>query len=132
VAGITVNILADAKYPLDRKEVRKRIETVLTEQRLTENVELAVFVVGKRKMTQLHQEFMQLPGPTDVLSFPLNDPTDARAFVGSPDGVLRLGDIVICYPVAREQAIKKQVTLDRELQDLAEHGLWHLLGYHHE
>lgn len=129
---ITINILADAKFPFDRSALRAHLTNVLAKYRLTDKVEVEVQVVGARKMTQLHHIYMNLPGPTDVLSFPLNDPADERAFIGSPDGVLRLGDIVVCYSEAVKQALEKQVKLDSQIQFLAEHGLMHLLGFHHE
>ncbi len=129
---ININILADAKFPFDREALRSHLIKVLAKFRLTDKIEVDIQVVGKRKMTELHKVYMQLPGPTDVLSFPLNDPDDDRAFIASPDGMLRLGDIVVCYGVAVEEALEKQCKLDSQIQFLAEHGLMHLLGYHHE
>lgn len=129
---ITINILADAKFPIDRVGLRTHLTTMLAKHRLTDNVEVDVQIVGSRKMSQLHKTYMQLPGPTDVLSFPLNDPADSRPFLSPPDGILRLGDIVICYPVAVTEALAKQCKLDSQIQFLAEHGLMHLLGFHHE
>ena len=129
---ITINILADAKYPFDRSILREHLITVLARYKLTDKVEVDVQVVGKRKMTELHQVYMKLPGATDVLSFPLNDPNDDRPFISSPDGTLRLGDIVVCYPVALAEALEKQCKVDSQIQFLAEHGLMHLLGFHHE
>ena len=129
---ITIDIIADAKFPFDRAALRAHLTKVLARHRLTDNVVVEVQVVGSRKMTQLHVDFMQLPGPTDVLSFPLNDQADDRPFVASPDGMLRLGDIVVCYPVAVEEALEKQIKVDSQIQFLAEHGLMHLLGFHHE
>lgn len=129
---ITVDIIADAKFPFDRAALRAHLTKVLARHRLTDNVVVEVQVVGTRKMSQLHVDFMQLPGPTDVLSFPLNDQKDDEPFVSSPDGMLRLGDIVVCYPVAVEEALEKQIKVDDQIQFLAEHGLMHLLGFHHE
>lgn len=129
---IQINILADAKFPFDRVGLREHLSKVLAKYRLTQMIEVEVMVVGKRKMSELHKVYMQIEGPTDVLSFPLNDPEDDRPFISSPDGVLRLGDIVICYPVALEEALVKQCKIDMQIQFLAEHGLLHLLGYHHE
>lgn len=129
---ICINILADAKFPFDRKALRQHLTKVLAKYKLTDNVEVDVQVVGARKMSELHKIYMQLPGPTDVLSFPLNDPEDDRPFISSPDGVLRLGDIVVCYSEAVKQALEKQHKVDNQIQDLAEHGLMHLLGFHHE
>src|SRR3989338_6476741 len=97
---ITINILADAKFPVDRTSLRAHLTSILAKHRLTDNVEVEVQIVGSRKMSELHKTYMQITGPTDVLSFPLNDPGDDRPFLFPPDGILRLGDIVICYPVA--------------------------------
>ncbi|KKU45860.1 MAG: putative rRNA maturation factor [Microgenomates group bacterium GW2011_GWC2_46_7] len=129
---ISINILADAKFPFDRRALRQHLTKVLAKYKLTDSVEVDVQVVGARKMASLHKIYMQLPGPTDVLSFPLNDPSDDRPFISSPDGVLRLGDIVVCYSEAVTQALEKQCKVDSQIQDLAEHGLMHLLGFHHE
>lgn len=129
---IAINILADAKFPFDREGLRGHLTEVLAKYRLTDNVEVSVEVVGARKMSSLHLKYMNLPGPTDVLSFPLNDPADPRPFLASPDNVLRMGDIVICYPVAVTEALEKQVRLDEQIKFLGEHGLMHLLGFHHE
>lgn len=129
---ISINILADAKFPFDRSFLREHLTKVLAKYRLMDNIEVDVQVVGSRKMSELHKVYMDLPGPTDVLSFPLNDPQDDRPFIASPDGMLRLGDIVVCYPVAVQEAFEKQCKLDSQIHFLAEHGLMHLLGYHHE
>lgn len=129
---ININILADAKFPFDRDVLREHLTKVLAKFRLTDRVEVDVQVVGKRKMSELHVIYMKIEGPTDVLSFPLNDPQDDRPFMSSPDGVLRLGDIVVCYPVVVEEALEKQCKVDDQIKFLAEHGLMHLLGYHHE
>jgi probable rRNA maturation factor len=128
----TINILADAKFPFDRVLLREHLTKVLAKYRLTDKVEVDVMVVGKRKMSELHCVYMKIDGPTDVLSFPLNDSSDDRPFISSPDGILRLGDIVVCYSVAVEEALEKQCKVDDQIKLLAEHGLMHLLGYHHE
>lgn len=129
---ITINILADAKFPFDRTALRGHLTKVLAKYKLTDATEVDLQVVGARKMSELHRVYMNIPGPTDVLSFPLNDPQDDRPFMASPDGVLRLGDIVVCYAIAVEEALEKQCKVDGQIQFLAEHGLMHLLGYHHE
>lgn len=129
---ITINILADAKFPFDRNLLREHLTKVLAKYKLTDAIEVDVQVVGTRKMSELHRAYMKLEGPTDVLSFPLNDPLDDRPFMASPDGILRLGDIVICYSIAVQEALEKQCKVDSQIQFLAEHGTMHLLGYHHE
>ncbi len=129
---IQINILSDAKFPFDRKSLREHLTKVLAKYKLTDKVEVDVQVVGSRKMSEIHKTYLKIEGPTDVLSFPLNDPEDDRPFMASPDGMLRLGDIVICYPVAVQEAIEKQCKVEAQINFLAEHALMHLLGYHHE
>jgi probable rRNA maturation factor len=82
--------------------------------------ELSVAIVGDRRMAALHQQFMNIPGPTDVLTFPLD--LDAR---GRPV----CGEVVVCLPEARRQAKERKVPVERELLLYALHGLLHLCGY---
>jgi probable rRNA maturation factor len=82
--------------------------------------ELSIALVGDRKMGEVHLQFMNIPGPTDVLTFPLE--TDARSRIIS-------GEIVICVPEARRRAIVEGVPLKHELLLYAIHGLLHLSGY---
>lgn len=94
--------------------------------------EVGVTVVGDRRMRQLNKQYRQLDATTDVLSFPLNDPADVgEPFVELPDNILRLGDIVISYPQAVEEAASENKLVDDQIVFLALHGLNHLLGIHH-
>jgi probable rRNA maturation factor len=83
--------------------------------------ELSVSLVSSEEMAELHQRYMDEEGPTDVLSFPLDEQP--------PDGGPRMiGDVVICPEVAASQ----NDDLDAELRLLLVHGILHLLGYDHE
>lgn len=81
--------------------------------------ELSLALVGDREMGQLHLRFMNIPGPTDVLTFPLE--MDQRGRAGS-------GEIVICVPEARRRAKEENVPLEHELLLYAIHGMLHLDG----
>jgi probable rRNA maturation factor len=76
--------------------------------------------------------------PTDVLAFrfaqgsAIGQANDSAPFVSSPDGASYLGDVVISYPTAVEQAMAYGHSTDQELQVLVIHGVLHLLGYDHE
>jgi probable rRNA maturation factor len=84
-------------------------------------VELSVSLVSTQEMAGLHERYMGEPGPTDVLSFPLDEQ--------APDGGPRLlGDVVICPEVAASQ----NEDLEAELRLLLVHGILHLLGYDHQ
>jgi probable rRNA maturation factor len=82
--------------------------------------ELSVALVGDARMSQLHNQFMNVAGPTDVLTFPLD--VDERGRVLS-------GEVVVCVPEARRQTKTRGQTVERELLLYALHGLLHLCGY---
>lgn len=133
---IKIIIKSESRYPVDRKKLRSFLEKVLGRYNIVDGVQVDVSFVGDRKMTALNKEHMKREGTTNVLSFPLlNDYKQSgaeRSFVLPPDDVLRLGDIVISYPQARKEAMVYNRTVDGQINKLAEHGLLHLLGEHHE
>lgn len=89
--------------------------------------ELTLTFVDGNEMAALNAEHMGAAGPTDVLSFPLDDGSDAVA-----DGVPELlGDVVVCPEVAAAQAAGHAGTLDDELALLVVHGVLHVLGHDH-
>ncbi|GGG59083.1 endoribonuclease YbeY [Kocuria dechangensis] len=92
------------------------------------DAELSIAVVDEEEMTRLHVEWMDLPGPTDVLSFPMDELRP-----GTPDAPAEgtLGDIVLCPPVARRQAEAAGHPVADELCLLTTHGILHLLGHDH-
>ena len=85
------------------------------------DVELSVSFVDEAEIEDLHVRYMDEPGPTDVLSFPLDDVDE--------DGVRLLGDVVIAPAVAARNNPEDPVA---ELRLLLVHGILHLLGYDHE
>jgi len=82
--------------------------------------ELSLALVGDARMSMLHQQFMDVVGPTDVLTFPLE--FDKRKRVIS-------GEVVICVPEAMRQARARKLSVDRELLLYALHGMLHLCGF---
>ena len=90
--------------------------------------EVALALVGDRKMRALNHRYRGVDRATDVLAFPAERSRALRAPRGAPR---ILGDIVIATGVARRQARAAGQPLDTELRRLALHGLLHLLGYDH-
>ena len=82
--------------------------------------ELSLALVGDAKMSALHEQFMGIAGPTDVLTFPLDE--DAR-------GRVTAGEVVVCVPEARRRAKTEGTDLRREALLYALHGMLHLCGY---
>jgi probable rRNA maturation factor len=117
------SIAAAARFTMDRLDVSPLAE-------------LSMLLVGKPEMADLHQRWMNLPGPTDVMAFPMEETDEAGVLGGGrpdspPGGPELLGDIVLCPQVAMEQAVAAGHSVLDELQLLTVHGVLHLLGYDH-
>jgi len=126
---------------LDLAQLRRLIQRALAAEGLRGALEISLVITDDEAIRRLNATYRGIDQPTDVLSFPLQTieelrapqpPTGAPAFVGPPDEVLRLGDIVVSFPRAEEQAADYGHSLARELAYLTLHGVLHLLGYDHE
>ncbi|CAB4660898.1 MAG: rRNA maturation RNase YbeY [Actinobacteria bacterium] len=97
----------------------------IAELDLNAECELNLMLVDEVEMTQLHVKWMQEPGPTDVLSFPMDEikPGWKEAAV--------LGDIVVCPSIAARQAQSAGHSFEHEMAILSVHGLLHIVGYDH-
>ena len=91
--------------------------------------ELSILLVDPETMSAYHEKYMDEPGPTDVLSFPMDE---LRAPTGGEEPPLGLlGDIVLCPEVTAAQAAENNRTPEEEADYLLIHGLLHLLGHDH-
>ena len=93
--------------------------------------ELSILLMDVEAMSELHLKWMDEPGPTDVMSFPMDELDTARRPDEAGAGPALLGDVVLCPQVAVEQATQAGHSLDDELHLLTVHGILHLLGYDH-
>ena len=91
--------------------------------------ELSIVCADEPTMEKLHVEFMDEPGPTDVLSFPMDELRPGTSSSPTPAGLL--GDIVLCPTVAATQAVQAGHSAIHEMLWLTSHGVLHLLGYDH-
>ena len=89
--------------------------------------ELSISLVDVEEMSSLHMRWLDESGPTDVLSFPM----DELKPNSSSDGPGILGDIVLCPEYAKKQAVEIGHSLQDELEVLVVHGVLHLLGFDH-
>lgn len=104
-------------------------EFLLERLGLHPDTELSISLVDVDEMTDLHVRWMDLPGPTDVLSFPMDELRVPAPGAPAEPGVL--GDVVICPQVAAEQGEQAGHGLAGELELLLTHGILHLLGHDH-
>lgn len=112
-------------HPCDHDAIESLLEYAFKALGLDSQCELEVSIVNEDEMSDLHLKWMGEPGPTDVLSFPMDEIKLGEAGPGI------LGDIVLCPEFAKLGAIKAGTSLDEELQLLSLHGLLHLLGMDH-
>lgn len=124
---ITVLFQTESHFPVDRKKIKVAIENALTHE-VHRSAEVSVTIVGDRRMRELNNKYRKLDKTTDVLSFGMED---GGEFIEPPDNTLRLGDIVVSYPQAVDEAREGNKLVDDQIVFLVLHGLDHLLGKHH-
>lgn len=113
----------------DVTEISELATWVLDDLRVHPQADLSIVLIDEDAMAALHVEWMDLEGPTDVMSFPMDElrPTPP----GQEPRPGMLGDIVICPQVAARQAAKSGHHTMEEILLLTTHGILHLLGYDH-
>lgn len=126
---MSVDILNETDHVVDEREFVDLSRYVLEQMRVHPQAELCIRFVDEPTMTVLHEQWMDLPGPTDVMSFPMDELRPGREGETPLDGVL--GDIVVCPSVAEAQAAAAGHAGIEEMLLLTTHGILHLLGYDH-
>lgn len=135
---INIIVNSDPRYNVNKDGIRAVVTHVLRRVGIRGKVEVGISIVGDRKMHELNYKYRGIDSTTNILSFALEDPNPANlahipkiGFVAAPDKWLRIGDIVISYPQALDDASMDGTSVDEEIKNLIEHGLNHLLGVHH-
>jgi probable rRNA maturation factor len=121
---MTIEVTNTSGQLVPATEINSLLTFALLELALNPECELNVSFVDDDYMTELHIKWMDEPGTTDVLSFPMDMPE-------TPGEAVTLGDIVISPVVAAEQAAQQGHSIEHEIFILATHGLLHILGYDH-
>jgi probable rRNA maturation factor len=129
---VTIEVANESGVDVDVFSLEKLARHVLDEMGVHPLVELSIRLVDVPSMTALHEHFMNEPGPTDVLAFPMDELHDQRDDADDDDAPpTLLGDVVLCPDVAESQAAQAGHATDAELHLLCTHGVLHLLGYDH-
>ncbi|MFM1783793.1 MAG: rRNA maturation RNase YbeY [Actinomycetota bacterium] len=126
---MTIEINNESDVEVDLKIVRSVAEYVIEQLKLHPMVDLGIIFVNEKPMSDLHVQWMDEPGPTDVLSFPMDELRPGAEDGPMPEGVL--GDVVICPQVASLQAQAAGHSTMDEINLLLTHGMLHLLGFDH-
>jgi probable rRNA maturation factor len=123
-------VLNETGAAVDLRSIDALIEHHLVALGIHPDSVIAVTFIDTDRMTTLHEDWMQEPGPTDVLSFPIDELTLPAAGEISGPGIL--GDIVICPEFLGPQMLESGRTLQQESEFLVTHGILHLLGMDHQ
>ena len=136
---MSVEINNESGMAADEDALRELAQYVIGQMETHPLADLSMLLVDEAHMTNLHEKWMDEPGPTDVLSFPMDElrphsmagPNRSRGRdADEPEPVL-LGDVVLCPQVAAVQARQHGQSTQAELELLTVHGVLHLLGYDH-
>ncbi len=130
--------------PIDLDRYVRLANLVLERERAGREAELTIVFVDETTMADYHERFLDEPGPTDVMAFPMDDevpssgrsPDNADRGPGSPSGAGSeppsiLGDVLVCPAFAAREAATRGVEIGDELALLVVHGVLHLLNYDH-
>jgi probable rRNA maturation factor len=136
---MSVEVNNESGADVDERALAELGRFVLDALRIDPLAEVSVLLVDADTMAALHEQWMDLPGPTDVMAFPMDtadgpaERHDPSAPPGTDDepGEALLGDVLLCPAVAADQATSAGHSAEAELHLLCTHGILHLLGYDH-
>lgn len=129
---IKIKVAKQSNYPVNSRLLKKRLKGFLADKGIVSDTEVNISIVGEKKMLEMGEKYLKEKGKEahNVLSFPSAE-TEGN-FVYPPDGKIHLGEILICYPKAVEEAKKEEKLIDEKVGELAEHAALHLMGIHHK
>ena len=126
---MNVDVLNESGADVDVVALTRLCRFTMRRMRLHPATELTVRLVDPATIEVLNKQWMGKEGPTDVLSFPMDELTPGRDDEEAPEGYL--GDIALCPQVAEQQAPAAGHSTQDEVDLLTVHGILHLLGYDH-
>ena len=132
---INVSVEPKLHVSLDKSWLQKIAIRALEVEGIISSVEIGLVITDNKTIQKLNRTYRDEDKPTDVLAFHMISDTSKepeQPFVGPPDGVRHLGEVVISYTKAVKQAQEQDHNVEQELALLIVHGVLHLLGYDHE
>ncbi len=132
---MSIEVLDESGGDIDVTELSRLARFTMDRMRVHPQAELCIKLVDEATIAELNEQWMEKPGPTDVLAFPMDELRPGLVDEEPEEGVL--GDLVLCPEVARRQAEEARdrgqagYTTADEANLLTVHGILHLLGYDH-
>lgn len=127
---IKIYVNKQSNYPVSTPKVKRELKAFFEEKGITSDAEVSVAIVGQARMLKLAKDHLgEKHMVHNVLSFTASE---ARGkFVNPPGELLYLGEVVVCYPKAVDEANRDNMLIDDKVVQLIKHGALHLLGEHH-
>jgi probable rRNA maturation factor len=129
--ALSIEIANESGVAIDETTIVSAARFALDKMEVSPLAELSIMLVTLDVMEDLHERWMDLPGPTDVMAFPMDELDSSRRPDAADPSPALLGDIVLCPAFAKDQAKTAGHALLDELHLLTVHGVLHLLGYDH-
>lgn len=126
---MSIEVNNESGIEVEASELQRLAAFVLESLHVHPDTEVGIMLVDEGAIESLHVQWMDEPGPTDVLSFPMDELQPGRPDAKTPAG--HLGDVVICPQVAELQADAAGHSTQQEITLLLAHGMLHLLGFDH-
>lgn len=126
---MTIEVSNESGIDVSESELVSVARFVIRKMDVNPAAELSMVLLDSAAMADLHMRWMDLPGPTDVMSFPMDELTPGTPEHPAPEGLL--GDVVLCPSVAAKQAAESGHSAVEEMLLLTVHSILHLLGYDH-
>ncbi|BBY90111.1 MULTISPECIES: rRNA maturation RNase YbeY [Mycolicibacterium] len=128
---MSIEVSNESGMDVSEEELISVARFTIAKMNVNPGAELSMVLLDTAAMADLHMRWMDLPGPTDVMSFPMDELEPGGRPDATEPGPSMLGDIVLCPQFAADQAKKAGHDLEHELALLTVHGVLHLLGFDH-
>jgi probable rRNA maturation factor len=127
---VSIEFANETDFELVEHHYLRLLNFLIKQLELHPKSEVGLVLVSEESIAELNQQWLGEAGPTDVLSFPIDEVAPFGRWLGAEPGVL--GDIVLCPSYASRQAAAKGVTAESEFELLVTHGMLHLVGFDHD
>lgn len=127
---ISVSVKKQSNYSVDTSEIKKNLATLLEQRGVVSNTKVSVALVGAKEMLDISNKYLKDNKVHNVLSFTYSEV--AGKFTFPPDNTEHLGEIIVCYPKAKNEAKIEGKLIKEKIRELVKHGALHLIGIHHD
>jgi probable rRNA maturation factor len=125
-----IDVDNSSNFSIDEVNVKNYVKQMLQILKVNTKSDVSILFVNEDEMTKQHVRWMNEPGPTDVMSFPMDDIVLQDSKLRKKQAIL--GDIIICPGVALKDSKKQGINPAYHLVFLLAHGILHLLGQDHQ